>query len=92
MINPPGDKIVVYIAKPCGFCTAAIRYLQEVKQLSEIEVIDLTGRFAERRALVEVSGQRTVPQIFIYGEHVGGYDDLRAKDNRGEIDMLLRIQ
>lgn len=89
MINPPSDKIVVYIAKPCGFCIAAIRYLQEVKQQSDLEVIDLTGQFAERRALVEMSGQRTVPQIFIYGQHVGGYDDLRIKDNRGEIDSLL---
>ena len=89
MITPSPEKIVVYIAKPCGFCTAAIRYLKEVKQQTEIEIIDLTGQFDARRDLAVKSGQRTVPQIFIYGVHVGGYDDLRAKDTAGIVDELL---
>ena len=89
MINPDSDKIVVYVAKPCGYCTAAIRYLKEVKLQSNIEIIDLTGQYAQRRELVQLSQQRTVPQIFIFGQHVGGYDDLRAKDAIGIVDELL---
>ena len=82
-------KIVVYKAVPCGFCSAAIRYLQDRKGQKDLEIIDLTGQFQERRELAQRTGQRTVPQIFINGTHVGGYDDLRAKDARGEIDRLL---
>ncbi len=42
-----------------------------------------------RREMIELSGRRTVPQIFIGGKHIGGFDDLRALDLRGELDPLL---
>ena len=88
-MQPNPDKVVVYTKVPCGYCSAAIRYLQSVKEVENIEVIDLTGQYDSLRALMAMTKQRTVPQIYIYGQHVGGYDDLRAKDALGLIDSLL---
>ncbi len=88
-MQPSSNKVVVYTKKPCGFCNAAIRYLETVKQVTDLEVIDLTGQYDKLRELMQMSGQRTVPQIYIFGNHVGGYDDLRAKDAAGTIDQLL---
>ena len=51
--------------------------------------IDTTGDPTTRRWLAEVSGQTTVPQIFINGRPVGGFTDIRALDERGELDRLL---
>ena len=89
-MKPDPQKVVVYTKKPCGFCNAAIRYLESVKEVEDLEVIDLTGQYDALRELMVMSGQRTVPQIYIYGQHVGGYDDLRAKDAQGTIDKLLK--
>ena len=88
-MQPNPKKIVVYTKVPCGYCSAAIRYLQSVKEIENIEVIDLTAQYDALRELMTMTKQRTVPQIYIYGQHVGGYDDLRAKDARGIIDDLL---
>ena len=88
-MSPDQNNIVVYVAKPCVYCTRAIRYLKEIKGQTEIVVIDLTGDYAARKLLIEDTGQRTVPQIYIYGQHIGGYDQLRAKDAQGVIDELL---
>ena len=88
-MQPNPNKIVVYTKVPCGYCNAAIRYLQSVKDIENVEVIDLTGRYDALRELMTMTKQRTVPQIYIYGQHVGGYDDLRAKDARGVIDDML---
>ena len=89
-MSPDSQKVVVYTKKPCGFCSAAIRYLEMVKGLDNVEVIDLTGQYESLRELMVMTKQRTVPQIYIYGKHVGGYDDLRAKDAQGELDLLLQ--
>ena len=82
-------KVIVYKAIPCGYCSAAIRFLQDVKNIEQIEIIDLTGKREARLELMQRTGQRTVPQIYINDVYVGGYDELRAKDARGEIDKLL---
>ena len=82
------SKIVMYKAIPCPYCTAAYRFLTEVKGV-EVETIDLTGDRAARLQLMERTGQRTVPQIYINDVHVGGYDELRALDRAGGLDSLL---
>jgi glutaredoxin 3 len=81
-------RIVVYSQPFCGYCSAAKRLLKEKgAEFSEIDVMFESGRRAE---MVERSGgRRTVPQIFIDGRHVGGYDDLSALDESGELDRLL---
>ena len=53
------------------------------------EQIDTTGDHATRRWLAEETGRTTVPQIFIDGRSIGGYDELRALERTGELDRLL---
>jgi glutaredoxin 3 len=81
------DRIVVYASPFCGYCAAAKRLLADKGvEFTEIDVIETPER---RTEMIERSGRRTVPQIFIGTMHVGGYDDLKALDSRGELDKLL---
>jgi len=80
-------EVKIYTRKWCGYCTAAERLLRQ-KGIA-FEQIDCTGDQEKRRWLVEVTGRTTVPQIFVNGQPIGGYDDLRALDHRGELDRLL---
>jgi glutaredoxin 3 len=80
-------RVIVYSQPFCGYCTAAKRLLQEKgAEFTEFDVMVEPGR---RTEMIERSGRRTVPQIFIDGRHVGGYDDLSALDRSGELDRLL---
>ena len=82
------SKVRMYTRRWCGYCTAAERLLQH--KGVEFERVDCTGDHQTRRWLVEVTGGRTkVPQIFIDGRSIGGYDELRALDRTGELDMML---
>ena len=86
MVGP--NKIVVYSSANCGYCRAAIHFLQSVKGQT-VDVVDLTGDWDSRKALVARTGHRTVPQIFIGETFVGGFDELRALDSAGKLDLLL---
>ena len=80
--------VKIYTRRWCGYCTAAERLLQH-KGVA-FEHVDTTGDDVTRRWLVEQTGGRTtVPQIFINGRSIGGYDELRALETRGELDPLL---
>jgi glutaredoxin 3 len=79
--------VKIYTREACGYCTAALRLLKQ-KGVA-FEHIDATGDPTTRRWLAEVTGQSTVPQIFINGRSVGGFTDIRALDMRGELDALL---
>ena len=82
------DRIVVYSTPFCGYCGAAKRLLTS-KGFGVTE-IDVMFDPAERQKMMEKSGgRRTVPQIFIDGQHIGGFDDLSALDASGELDRLL---
>jgi GrxC family glutaredoxin len=80
-------SIVIYTKQVCPYCTMAKRLLSgKDQQWDEIDVeVDPAGR-AE---MIERSGRRTVPQIFIDDRHVGGFDDLQALEDAGELDALL---
>ena len=81
-------RIIVYSQPFCGYCFAAKRLLkQKGAEFSEVDVMFEAGRRDEMVA--RSGGRRTVPQIFIDGRHVGGYDDLSALDQSGELDRLL---
>jgi glutaredoxin 3 len=82
------ERVIVYSQPFCGYCSAAKRLLrQKGAEFTEIDVMFDAGR---RTEMLERSGGRgTVPQIFIDGRHVGGYDDLNALDKAGELDRLL---
>jgi glutaredoxin 3 len=79
--------VVVYTTPFCGYCSAAKRLLNaKGAAFTEIDVMFEEGR---RDEMIERSGRRTVPQIFIDGRHIGGFDDLSALDKTGELDRLL---
>ena len=82
-----GPNVIMYTQALCGFCSAA-RSLLASKDV-EVEEIDVTMNPHSRREMQDRSGRRTVPQIFIDGRHIGGYDDLAALEKRGELDTLL---
>ena len=81
-------KITVYTTPFCPYCTSAKTLLR--RKHAQFEEIDVSGDAEGRRRMSErAHGRRTVPQIFIDGRHIGGYDDLSALDRSGELDRLL---
>jgi thioredoxin reductase (NADPH) len=82
--------ITIYSKETCPYCDSAKRLLASKGQ-SWTE-IDIEAEPARRDEMIERSGQRTVPQIWIGDRHVGGFDDLAALDGRGELDALLGIR
>lgn len=80
-------EVKMYTRQWCGYCTAAEKLLKD--KGVPFENIDCTGDQAKRKWLAEATGRSTVPQIFIDGKPIGGYDDMRALDRKGELDKLL---
>jgi glutaredoxin 3 len=79
--------IEIYSRGTCPYCVAAKRLLAAKGQSwTEVDVGALPERHAE---MIERSGRSTVPQIWIGGRHVGGFDDLAALDRAGQLDPLL---
>jgi glutaredoxin 3 len=85
--TPGHPEVVMYTRAFCSYCTAARKLLHS--KGVEFEERDTTIHADVRREMRERSGRRTVPQIFIGDEHVGGYDDLAALDADGRLDALL---
>lgn len=79
--------VTIYSTDTCPYCVAAKRFL-DGKGVPWSEV-NLTGDDDGRVALVERTGRRTVPQIFVEDVHIGGYDDLRALDTKGGLLPLV---
>ena len=82
-------NIQIYSKEWCPFCAKA-KGLLAAKGLDYTE-IDVTSDLAREREMVERSQRRTVPQIFIAGDSVGGYDDLAHLNATGELDHLLGL-
>jgi glutaredoxin 3 len=82
----PAD-VRIYVTPWCPYCTLAKRLLKQ-KGASFTEV-DVDGRDDLRSWLVSASGQRTVPQIFVNGDPLGGFTDIAALDKQGKLDPLL---
>ena len=82
------NPVRMYTTEYCPYCVRAKALLQQrgVAQIDEIRV-DLNPE--ERDRMIEATGRRTVPQIFIGDTHVGGCDDLMALDRRGALLPLL---
>ncbi len=79
--------VKIYTTPYCPYCHAAKDLLAD--RGVEFTEVDVTGDHGERARLVEVTGQRTVPQIFIGEESIGGYNELATLDGRGQLDTLL---
>ena len=87
-VTADADRVVVYSTPFCGYCGAAKRLL--ANKGVEVTEIDVMFDPEQRAKMMEKSGgRRTVPQIFIDGQHVGGFEDLSALDASGELDRLL---
>ena len=79
--------VTIYSTNYCPYCRMA-KQLLERKGVPFTEV-DVTDDPARRAWLVETTGRRTVPQVFIGDRSVGGYDDMAALERAGELDRLL---
>ncbi|AZP11680.1 MULTISPECIES: glutaredoxin 3 [Undibacterium] len=80
--------VVMYSTAVCPYCTMAERLLKS-KGVNEIEKIRVDLDPQVREAMMQKTGRRTVPQIYIGDTHVGGFDDLSALDRAGKLDALL---
>ena len=78
----------MYCTAVCPYCVMAERLLQ-AKGVAEIEKVRVDLQPELRVAMMEKTGRRTVPQIYIGDYHVGGYDDLAALEHTGELTRLL---
>ena len=85
------QTVKIYTTGSCPYCIQAKQLLKErgVATLEEIRVDLLPG---ERQKMMDITGRRTVPQIFIGATHVGGCDDLMALDDRGSLMSLLSAE
>lgn len=82
------DVVTMYSTRFCPYCIRA-RFLLDSKHVSYTD-IGVDARPELRREMMEKSGRRTVPQIWIGDRHVGGYDDLARLEQLGELDDLLK--
>jgi glutaredoxin 3 len=80
-------EVVIYRTPNCGYCVR-VHQLLESKGVTfkDVDVSDDPGK---RKWLVDVTRQRSVPQVFINGKPVGGFDDLARLNRAGELDRLL---
>jgi len=81
-------KVVMYCTSMCPFCRMADSLLAD-KGVSDVQRIRVDLEPALRQEMMQRTGRRTVPQIYIGGAHVGGYDELSRLDRAGELDLLL---
>ncbi len=81
-------KVLMYSTAVCPYCIRAEQFLLK-RGVSEIEKVRVDLQPDLRIAMMEKTGRRTVPQIYINQQHVGGYDDLVALDQAGELAALL---
>jgi len=81
-------RVTMYTTAYCGYCRRAERLLG-TKGIADIDAIRVDQDPAARIAMMERTGRRTVPQIYIGDLHVGGYDELAALDRAGRLDALL---
>ncbi|WP_108813353.1 glutaredoxin 3 [Loktanella sp. Alg231-35] len=80
--------VEIYTKPTCGFCLMAKRLLK-TKGVSFAEV-NITAQPKRRAEMIQrANGRSTVPQVFIDGAHVGGFDDLSALERGGKLDALL---
>ena len=81
-------SVKMYTTAVCPYCIRAKQILK-AKGVEQIDEIRVDMEPEERMKMMEITGRRTVPQIFIGDTHVGGCDDLQALDSRGALVPLL---
>ncbi|OFZ88059.1 MAG: glutaredoxin 3 [Betaproteobacteria bacterium RBG_16_64_18] len=81
-------KVLMYATGVCPYCVRAEMLLKS-KGVTDIEKIRVDLDPQQREEMMQKTGRRTVPQIYIGGTHVGGYAELAALDRSGKLDPLL---
>ena len=82
------SKILMYSSAICPYCIRAEQLLRR-KGATDIDKVRVDLDPARRQEMMDKTGQRTVPQIFIGDTYVGGCDELYALDHEGKLDALL---
>ncbi len=82
-------RVSMYCTAVCPYCVASERLLNR-KGVADIEKIRIDLQPARRAEMMDRTGRRTVPQIYIDDRHIGGFDDLAALDAAGGLEPLLR--
>ena len=82
-------QVVIYTTNYCPYCTAAKALLRSKNV--RFDEVDVTSDPSRRAEMEQLSQRRTVPQIFIDGTPIGGYDEAQRLDAEGELDSLLGI-
>ncbi|MBA3696063.1 MAG: glutaredoxin 3 [Methylotenera sp.] len=81
-------RITMYTTAVCPYCINAERLLVS-KGVTVIDKIRVDLQPEQRMQMMQKTGRRTVPQIYINDQHIGGFDELRALDMAGELEPLL---
>lgn len=81
-------QVTMYATDWCPFCVRAEKLL--VSKGANVKKINVEDQPDRRAEMVEMTGRRTVPQIFIGDRHVGGHEDLVALERAGDLDALLK--
>jgi len=81
-------QVTMYTTAVCPYCVRA-KQLLHARGVAQIEEIRIDTDSALLKQMLERTGRRTVPQIFIGSQHVGGFDDLAALDSKGGLQPLL---
>ena len=81
-------RVTMYSTASCPFCIQAERLLAR-KGITDLEKIRVDLEPARRMEMMQKTGRRTVPQIYIGKRHVGGFEELLALDRAGQLDPLL---
>lgn len=81
--------VLMYSTGVCPYCQMAERLLN-ARGVDQIEKVRIDLDPQQRDAMMQRTGRRTVPQIYIGETHVGGFDDLSALDHAGGLDALLK--
>jgi glutaredoxin 3 len=82
------NKFRIYSTNYCTYCKLAINLL--LHKGAHFEVVDVTNNEVARMMLREATGKHTVPQIYLNGKLIGGYSDLAAEDESGQLDFLIK--
>lgn len=80
--------VKMYCTAVCPYCVMAEKLLNK-KGVTEIEKVRVDLDPKQREEMMQITGRRTVPQVFIGDRHIGGFDDLSALDAGGGLDPLL---
>ncbi|MDD2919527.1 glutaredoxin 3 [Rhodoferax sp.] len=81
-------NVTMYSSASCGYCQSAEHLLRR-KGVTKIDKILVDQEPGAREVMMQKTGQRTVPQIYVGDFYVGGFDDLTTLDKAGKLDALL---